>query len=79
MKLDASDDSHFDEYLDTLLLDRHLKDLGWTCFEEESQVDDDQFQARLLDQMCVLYVRTGDPEASPFNTKYSMCGQLMLF
>lgn len=64
IKLNASDDSHFDDYLNILLDDQYIWELGWTCFEEESQVDASQFQASLLNQMCVLYVKTQDPDVS---------------
>lgn len=64
LKLDSSDDDYLNKYLDTLLTPEYLWDLGWTCFEEESQVDDDSFQARLVDCMCTLYLQTGDPDVS---------------
>ena len=32
MKLDQSDDTHFDVYLNQLMEKEHLDDLGWTCF-----------------------------------------------
>jgi len=57
-KLDTSDDSHFETYMDRLLHPQHLWEFGWTCFEEETQIDD--FQARLLDLVCTLYMQTQD-------------------
>ncbi|KAK5173530.1 uncharacterized protein LTR77_002211 [Saxophila tyrrhenica] len=62
VKLDGSDDALVEGYLDELLRPEYLGDLGWTCFEEESQVDPDQFQARLLDQLCSLYIATQEAE-----------------
>ena len=56
-KLDPSDDTHFETYMDHLLDPQLLADeFGYTCFEEETQIDD--FQARLLDLMCGLYAQT---------------------
>ncbi|KAK3067380.1 hypothetical protein LTR53_015790 [Teratosphaeriaceae sp. CCFEE 6253] len=60
LKLDLSDDAHFDWYMDQLLHAKHLWEFGWTCFEEETQVDD--FQARLLQAMCDLSMQTQDEE-----------------
>ncbi|KAI7478312.1 hypothetical protein KC351_g8310 [Hortaea werneckii] len=57
-KLDTSDDRHFDTYLELLLRHEYLWDFGWTCFEEETQIDD--FQARLLELMCNLYTNAQD-------------------
>ncbi|GAB1731809.1 hypothetical protein NU195Hw_g7249t1 [Hortaea werneckii] len=57
-KLDTSDDRHFDTYLELLLRREYLWDFGWTCFEEETQIDD--FQARLLELMCKLYTNAQD-------------------
>ena len=57
-KLDTSDDSHFETYMERLLHSEHLWEFGWTCFEEETQIDD--FQARLLDLVCNLYMQTQD-------------------
>ena len=64
LKLDSSDDAHFEEYLDTLMNPDYLWELGWTCFEEESQVDSDCFQANLLVLMCKLYQDTHDYDVS---------------
>ncbi|KAK5113918.1 hypothetical protein LTR85_010451 [Meristemomyces frigidus] len=61
-KLDTSDDGHFEAYMECLLEHQHLWDFGWTCFEEETQIND--FQAQLLDLMCVLYTQTQDPDLS---------------
>lgn len=63
-KLDATDDQHVEEYLKRLLEDDCLLDLGWSCFEEESQVDGEDFQATLLACMCELYTRTRDEDVS---------------
>ncbi|KAK3621587.1 hypothetical protein LTR56_022694 [Elasticomyces elasticus] len=60
MKLETSDDAHFDGYLEQLLHPQHLADFGWTCFEEETEVDD--FQARLLQAICDLATGTQDDE-----------------
>ncbi|KAK3710302.1 hypothetical protein LTR37_010368 [Vermiconidia calcicola] len=60
IKLDASDDSQFEKYLDDLLSEEYLWEFGWTCFEEESQIDPDMFQATLLNLMCKLYQETQD-------------------
>ena len=62
MKIDTSDDEHFENYMRELLLPQHLSDFGWTCFEEESQVD--EFQAQLLQLMCDLCTTTTDPDVS---------------
>ena len=63
-KLDQSDDRHFETYLDQLMSSDYLWDLGWTCFEEETQVDPQAFQANLLDLMCKLYQNTFDVDVS---------------
>lgn len=62
MKLDPTDDRHFRNYLDELMEQRYLWEFAWTCFEEETQIND--FQAVLLDLMCTLYKRTGDFDVS---------------
>lgn len=62
MKLDSSNDVQVENYLTTLMDQRVLLDLGWTFYEEESQMDPDMFQATLLDQMCRLYIQTQDNE-----------------
>lgn len=62
MKIETSDEEHFDRYMEGLLDPNHLDDFGWTCFEEETQVDD--FQARLLQAMCDLAMQTQDDEVS---------------
>ena len=64
LKLDSSDSTHFENYLEELLSTEYLWDLGWTCFEEETQVDEDAFQARLLDLICKLYTTTHDFDVS---------------
>lgn len=60
IKIDTSDDAHFDTYLDQLLEPQNLADFGWSCYEEESQVDPGEFQAKLLDLMCTLHMQTED-------------------
>ncbi|KAK5133109.1 hypothetical protein LTR08_008219 [Meristemomyces frigidus] len=56
-KLDTSDDTHFETYMDQLLDPQLLADeFGYTCFEEERQIDD--FQAKLLDLLCGFYAQT---------------------
>lgn len=62
MKLDQSDDTHFETYLDQLMHPDYLCELGWTFFEEETQVDEEAFQANLLDFLCSLYRGTDDIE-----------------
>ncbi len=62
LKLDASDDYNIETHLETLLSPEWLEDFGWTCYEEESQVDSKYFQARLLDQICRLFLNTGNTE-----------------
>lgn len=64
MKLDSGDATHFENYLEQLLSPDYLWDLGWTCFEEECQVDSDAFQARLLDLITQLYKDTHDIDVS---------------
>lgn len=64
IKIDTSDDAHFDAYLDQLLEPHHLHDFGWTCYEEESEVDREEFQAKMLHSMCELYIKTTDPSVS---------------
>ncbi|KAK0280730.1 hypothetical protein LTR35_007756 [Friedmanniomyces endolithicus] len=61
LRLDLSDDTHFDAYMEQLLSPKHLWEFGWTCFEEETQVVDN-FQARLLQAMCDLSTSTQDAE-----------------
>ncbi len=70
MKLDTSDDVHFNQYLNQCMQPgmECLGDLGWTCFEEESQVDEYEFQAKLLDQMCRLYLATNNIEVCHTNS-----------
>ena len=57
MKLNMSDDTHFESYigqlLDPKLLATHF---GYTCFEEETRFNG--FQAQLLDHMCALLAQT---------------------
>lgn len=63
-KLETSDETHFKGYVEDLMADEYLMDFGWTCFEEETQIDD--FQARLLDQICWLYLHATDYDVSGF-------------
>lgn len=60
LKLDSGDSKHFDNYLEDLMSAQYLWDFGWTCFEEETQVDPSAFQARLLALLCDLYLETED-------------------
>ena len=62
IRLDPSDVSRFERYVDELMTVEHLRDLPWTCFGEESQFDD--FQATMLDMICKLYLTTLDPDVS---------------
>lgn len=64
LKLDNADDDYLKNYLKTLLADDWIWDLGWTCFEEESQVDEEHFQARLVELMCELFRKTSDAAVS---------------
>lgn len=62
LKIDTSDDDHFERYMEQLLHEDHLWEFGWTCFEEETQIDD--FQARLLQFMCELFMEMRDYDVS---------------
>jgi len=62
IRLDPSDVWRFENHLDELMTVEHLRDLPWTCFEEESQFDD--FQATMLDMICKLYLATLDRDVS---------------
>ena len=62
IRLDPSDVWRFERYIDELMTVEHLRDLPWTCFEEESQFDD--FQATMLDMICKLYLATIDRNVS---------------
>lgn len=65
MKLDQNDDTYFDTYLEQLMEQQYLEDLGWTLYEEETQVDPDSpFQANMLDYMCKLYKDSEDVDVS---------------
>lgn len=69
MRIDASDEAHFQSYLDRLMEDDCLPDLGWTCFEEDTQADPGMFQARLLTLMCDLYMQTEDEKVNEFEAR----------
>lgn len=74
LKIDTSDDAHFDAYLDQLLDPQHLYDFGWSCYEEESLADPGEFQAKMLDLMCKLHVQTADASVSiSFNSATYNC------
>lgn len=60
LKVDTSDLDRFETYMERLLHEDHLWDFGWTCFEEETQIDD--FQAQLLAYVCTFYTNTPDPD-----------------
>lgn len=62
LQIDTSDSVRAEEYLDRILQSDYLDDFGWTCFEEESQVD--YFQASMLQAMCDLYLDTDDLDVS---------------
>lgn len=68
LKLDASDDSHFAEYLDQLLEPEYLSVFGCHFFAEEKQVDEDGFQAQVLQFMCDLYSNTNDDNVIPLSS-----------
>jgi len=63
LKIDSSDQHQFEIYLDRLMHPSQLWDFGWTMYEEETQIHDD-FQARLVDKMCNLYLQTDDDDVS---------------
>lgn len=60
LKIDTSDETHLDGYLDQLLEPQHLWDFGWSYYEAESLSDERMFQAGVLDLMCKLYLSTTD-------------------
>lgn len=60
LKIDTSDQTHLDDYLDQLLEPTYLLDFGWSFYEAESLADKRLFQAGLLDLMCKLYISTAD-------------------
>ncbi|KAK6434899.1 hypothetical protein LTR95_008914 [Oleoguttula sp. CCFEE 5521] len=62
-KIETSDDAHFKDYLDELMESHHLGDFPWTCFEEETQVND--FQATTLALLVQLCQRTQDIDLQP--------------
>lgn len=51
-KLDGIDADAFSSYLDLMLGQQYLWGFGWKCFEEE----EDDFQTRLLQYLCGLYL-----------------------
>jgi hypothetical protein len=61
-KFEPSDVWRLERYIDELMTDKHLLDLPWICFEEESQFDG--FQATMLDMICKLYLATIDRDVS---------------
>lgn len=65
-KLEPSDDWHFNNYLDELMMDEHLTEFPFTCFEEELQFDN--FQADLLALICQLYRTTFDQDVRHWST-----------
>lgn len=64
MRLDDGDKAHVEDYLDQLMTEEYLWDLGWTCFEFDAQLDESAFQPNLLHFMCNLYLETEDGEVS---------------
>ena len=67
LKLDSNDDEYLNGYLESLLAPQWLWDMGWTFFEEESEVDEGSFQARLLASMCKLFQSTENHDVSNFD------------
>lgn len=66
LKLDDSDDAYVQHYLDMLMTEECLSELGWVCFPEELELDTSAFQCNLLDFMCKLYLETDDVEVSKY-------------
>lgn len=64
LKIDPSDDRHFEAYLEQLLERNTLENFGWVCYQEESLVDEGEFQEKLLDGICTLYLDTRDVSVS---------------
>lgn len=60
LKIDTSDDHHFNAYLERLMQPKYLSEFGWCFYEEEFQSQQSQFQPRLLTTMCQLYMSTTD-------------------
>ncbi|EME39268.1 hypothetical protein DOTSEDRAFT_75105 [Dothistroma septosporum NZE10] len=60
LKIDSSDDHHFEAYLDRLMQPKYLWEFAWCFYEEECLVEPNEFQAHLLDDMCILYGDTAD-------------------
>ncbi|SMR57428.1 unnamed protein product [Zymoseptoria tritici ST99CH_3D1] len=65
LKIDTSDETHMENYLDELLHPDHLWDFAWCFYEEECQTDPEFFQAGVLDLMCKLYMTTTDETLKP--------------
>lgn len=64
MKLDPSDDGHFQRHMAELLLPQHLADFGWIFYREEVHLDPSDFQATLLRLLSELYSHTTDDSVS---------------
>ena len=69
-KLDETDDAHFEDYLELALQPEFLQSFGVRCFEEETQVDPEAFQAYLLNLLCQLYLRTRDGQVREPTSRY---------
>lgn len=65
MKIETSDDAHFEAYLDQLMEPRVLMEFAWKCYEEEEALDEGIFQVKLLELMCKLYINTTDMAVGP--------------
>jgi hypothetical protein len=65
LSIDSVDDRNFEAYLEDLLRPEHLKELGESCYAEENYVDEAQFQCKLLDHLCQLYMNTSDSSLRP--------------
>lgn len=64
LKLDSDDSKRVESYLEELMTEAYLGDLGWVCFEEENEVDESAFQCQVLNLMCKLYLETQDSKVS---------------
>ncbi|KAI5358584.1 hypothetical protein Slin14017_G108670 [Septoria linicola] len=65
MRIDSVDDRNYESYLEDLLHPHWLKELGESAYAEENLVDDQQFQCKVLDLLCKLYVSTLDATLKP--------------
>lgn len=65
----GADDVHFENFLQAALSRDHLWEFGWTCFEEETETND--FQAKLLQLMCDLYMGTEDIDVGAIQISFA--------